>query len=135
MALFEWTDTLSVQIDSIDAQHKKLIDLINNLHDAMRAGKGKDVLGATLDELINYTRYHFNYEEGLLQKAGYTDFANHKGEHVKLTQQVIDLNEKYKTGNAVLTIEVMNFLKSWLSTHITGTDKKYVSQVKAKGIV
>ncbi len=135
MALFEWTDTLSVQIDSIDMQHKKLVDLINQLHDAMRAGKGKDVLGATLDELINYTRYHFTYEEGLLKKVGYTDFVNHKSEHIKFTQQVVDLNEKYKSGNGMLTIEVMNFLKSWLNQHITGTDKKYAAQVKAKGIM
>ncbi len=134
MALITWTEALSVKIDSIDTQHKKLVDLINALHDAMKNGKGKEAIGATLDEVINYTQYHFKYEEDLMKKAGYEDLLNHKSAHDQLTRQVMDLNERYKSGNTAITVEVMNFLREWLNNHINGTDKKYSMQLRAKGI-
>lgn len=125
MAIINWSENLSVKIKSIDEQHKKLVLLINNLHDAMRAGKGKDVLGPILDELVSYTKTHFTYEEGLLSKAGYMELQGHKREHTALIDKVEELQKKYKAGNTTITIETMTFLKDWLNGHILGTDRRY----------
>lgn len=135
MALITWTENFSVQVQSIDDQHKKLIGLVNDLYDAMRAGKARDVLGKVLSELIDYTVYHFGTEEKLFVKYGYPEYKAHKKEHDDLTKQAVALKEKFDNGNMMITIEVMNFLKDWLNNHILGTDKKYGPFLSAKGVV
>ena len=134
MALFNWNASYSVNVRELDEQHKVLIKLINELHDAMKVGKGKEALGPVLKELVDYTVYHFGHEEKLFSGNGFPDSKQHKEIHAKLVEQVRDIQRNYESGNTVLTMEVMNFLKEWLSGHIMGTDKKYSSYLNAKGI-
>ncbi len=134
MSLISWSNEYSVSIQSIDEQHKKLVSLINELHDAMKAAKGKEVLGKTLEDLVAYTKFHFSSEEKLMADNGYADLKNHQLEHDKLTSQVMDFQAKYKSGNALLSLEIMQFLKSWLVNHIKGSDKAYSPYLKSKGV-
>jgi hemerythrin-like metal-binding protein len=124
MAYVDWSSAISVNVADIDSQHKTLVRLINNLHEAMTQGKGKDVIGTTLDELIEYTRTHFSYEEAKMKASGYNQYLSHKLEHDRLTRQVMDLQKQYAAGKASLTIEVLNFLRDWLVNHIQGVDRK-----------
>ena len=126
MALFNWNDSYSVNIKEIDSQHKILIGLINELHDGMKVGKGKDILKKILDELVKYTVFHFDHEEKLFISYNYPESFLHKRAHSDLIQQVTSLKEKYDNGKTVLSMDVMNFLKDWLGSHILGTDKKYL---------
>jgi hemerythrin len=134
LALFNWNDSYSVNIKEIDSQHKILIGLINELHDGMKVGKGKEILEKTLDELIKYTVYHFDYEEKLFTSYKYPESSSHKMAHTSLIQQVKTLKENYDSGKTVLTMDVMNFLKDWLGNHIIGTDKKYSTFLTGKGV-
>ncbi len=134
MALFNWNAQYSVNVKEIDDQHKVLIKLINDLHDAMKAGKGKDILGTILNELVQYTVKHFSYEENLFESKGYPDSKAHKEVHKKLIAQVTTLKNNFDNGNEVISMDVMNFLKEWLSGHIMGTDKKYSSHLNAQGV-
>lgn len=134
MPLFQWTPDLSVNIKEIDAQHKKLIDLINLLHDSMKAGKGKDVMGSVLKELTDYTVYHFGTEEQLFEEYAYPEYLQHKHQHTDLTNQVMDIKRRFESGQVTITIEVMSFLKDWLNNHIRQTDKKYSAFLNSKGI-
>lgn len=127
MVLFEWNDKYSVGIDKFDTQHKRLIELINNLHDGMKEGKGKETLGAILQELLAYTKFHFGEEEKLMQITNYQDFEKHKVAHDQFTSKVENFINDYSAGNSFLALEVMNFLKDWLITHIQGIDKLYTS--------
>lgn len=124
MALITWNNALSTGISEQDAQHKKLIDLINQLNEAMQAGKGNDAMGKVLTELVNYTVYHFGYEEKLMAQYKYEDTPAHKAEHVKLVQSVGDFKKKFDSGSAAVSVEIMNFLRDWLTNHIMKTDKK-----------
>ena len=124
MALITWSNMLSTGIIEQDNQHKRLIDLINQLNDAMKAGKGNEVLGKVLSELVNYTVTHFGYEEKLMAQYKYEDTPAHKAEHAKFVQTAGDLKKKFESGNAVITVEIMNFLRDWLTNHIMKTDKK-----------
>lgn len=126
MELISWKENYSVNNSVIDLQHKRLISYINQLHDAMRQAKGKEVLQKTLNDLIFYTKEHFRSEEGLMEKAGYPQLEQHKIEHKKLTDQVIELQKKYASGKTNLSIDVMIFLKNWLTLHILETDQKYI---------
>jgi hemerythrin len=134
MALFNWSNEYSVNIKQIDDQHKVLIGLINDLHDKMKVGKAKEVLGNILDELVNYTVYHFKHEENLFTSHGYSESESHKKVHQTLIQQVKDIKANYDSSKTVLGMDVMEFLKGWLGNHILGTDKKYSSYLNSKGV-
>jgi hemerythrin len=134
MALMAWNSTLSVKIKQFDDQHKKLVDMVNELHDAMKEGKGSAVLGKILNGLISYTASHFSEEERIMSQHSFPGLALHKAEHDKLVKHVLELQEKFKAGKAILTSDVMNFLKDWLVKHIQGDDKKYGEYLSAKGI-
>lgn len=133
MAFYPWTEDLQVGIAAIDGDHKKLVQLINDLHEAMTQGRGKAVLGKTLDDLIRYTQEHFQREEQLMQRAGYSDYARHKQEHEQLVQEVVALREKFNSGNLMLSVQVSGFLRDWLTNHIMKTDKKYEPTLKKLG--
>ena len=134
MALFEWKEEYAVGVAEIDRQHKELVRLVNEMHEAMAQGQGKVVLGDVLGKLIDYTRKHFAMEEGLMQKHGYPDFPDHKDKHDKMTAKVLALQSDFKAGKFQLTFEVSQFLKDWLNKHILGTDKKYSPFFLEKGV-
>lgn len=135
MALFDWDNKYSVNIREIDEQHKKLIGIINELHDAMSKGKSNEILSRTLQELIDYTRTHFANEERLMSMHGYSEYSTHKAAHEDLLKQVMKFDREFREGALGLSIQMMNFLKDWLSKHILETDKKYSPFLNSKGIV
>jgi len=134
MALLTWSEKFSVQVAQFDTEHKELVNFINRLHDAMKAGQGKQVIGDVLQGLINYTRNHFAAEEKLMKAHAYPAYENHKKEHNQLTMTVLDFQKGYLDGSVPLSQEVMNFLKDWLSGHIQGVDKQYGPFLNGKGI-
>jgi len=136
MALVTWSEKLSVGVRSIDDQHKKLVTLLNQLHDGMMAGRGKEALGPVLKGLIDYTATHFKYEEDLFARTGYAERAAHQKEHADLVRRVLEVQKTYhEKGPSVLTIQVMNFLKDWLTAHIQGSDMKYGAHLQSKGVL
>jgi hemerythrin len=123
--MFEWKPQYSVQIASIDDQHKKLFAIAEELNTAMAHGQAKVALGKILDRLVQYTVFHFNYEERLMTLHGYSDLAPHKLEHETLKKQVVDFQHEFEGGNAFVSVELMAFLQDWLQKHIQGTDMLY----------
>jgi hemerythrin len=130
----KWDQRFSVNIKVIDEQHKKWIGMLNNLHDAMRLGKGRDMVGSVLGELVDYTKVHFSTEERLMEKYGYALYSGHKKLHEDMVREVELLQSKYEAGETTLTIDVMQFLKNWLSEHIIGTDRNYAPFLNGKGV-
>ena len=134
MAFMSWKEEFETNVWEVDTQHRKLLDLLNRLFDAMKVGKGKDVLGPILKELINYTVYHFGTEERLFQQHGYPGLEKHKKEHDDLTRKALELKSAFESGNQTITIEVLNFLRNWLNVHILQEDKKFGPFLNSKGV-
>ncbi len=134
MAFVQWDQKLSVGIMQIDTQHKKLVSMVNEMYQAMSEGKGNDVVGKVLNDLIAYTRTHFAAEEKLMQTHGYPDFVVHKALHDQLTKQVGQMQADFKAGKVALSTKVAAFLKDWLVKHIMGTDQKYAPYLHGKGV-
>ncbi len=129
MAFLNWNDNLNIGIIQIDAQHKNLVGMLNQLYEAMSTGKGKEVIGK-----IGYTLTHFGTEEKLLQQHGYPELPQHKKEHEFFVKKVQEFNNEVQKGNIIIVSNVANFLKEWLVKHIQGTDKKYAPFLKEKGV-
>lgn len=135
MLLIEWSDELSVGVNSIDEQHKKLVNMINALNEAMLTGGSNELLGKIFTGLANYTQKHFSYEENLFAEYGYEDSQAHKQQHNDLIAQVVALKEKFtENPQGTISAELMQFLKRWLTNHIMKTDKEYTQFLLSKGV-
>ncbi len=134
MALIKWDDSFSVRVAEIDRQHQVLAKMSNDLNDAMRQGKGKEILGKIISELIGYTATHFKTEERYFAQFEYPDALDHKKEHSSFVQKVSEFKDGFQSGRLSLSIEVMNFLSDWLQNHIKKTDRKYSRFFNDKGL-
>jgi len=134
MSLITWSNNYSTGVKEIDDQHKNLIAIINELHDAMAAGHGKEAVGKCLDKLIDYTVYHFGTEERLMNTHGYSEHRLHEIEHKKLVKTASELHASFKTNPAGLTLKTMYFLKDWLNNHILGSDVKFGKFLNSRGV-
>jgi len=132
--MFEWNDSYSISVDTIDAQHQMLFRLAGDLHRAMLAGAVKASLAQLLAGLAQYTQAHFAYEERLMQQAGYPEFEDHKREHEDLARRVREFQKDFEEGRIGTAIGLLQFLKGWLQTHLAESDHKYAPYVKAKGL-
>ena len=130
----DWKDEYSVGIDSIDQQHRKLLNLINQLQTAVDYSTGEEFEREALDELVDYTRTHFSYEEGLMEQNDYPDFVPHKAMHVEMIKMVEEVIAEYDKDPDTAMSNAVEYLKSWLIKHINGTDKQYSSFLIEKGV-
>ncbi|CAK8714854.1 MAG: hemerythrin [Candidatus Electrothrix sp. AS4_5] len=134
MSLIRWNDNFSVNVTMIDHDHKKLVAMINELTDAMKAGHGKDVLGKILDELIQYTATHFQREEKYFQQVKYPDAVAHKREHTDFVKKVTEFKKEFDAGRVTVSVNILQFLSKWLQHHIRVSDQKYSKFFNENGI-
>jgi hemerythrin len=132
--VLRWNAEFETNVKIIDDQHKRLIDLINALHQAMMEGKAKPLVGGVLNELISYAKTHFATEERLMRNYAYPSSHEHRSLHADFTRQVLDFCREYNVGRATLSIPLMNMLKTWLNDHILGTDKAFGAFLNSKGV-
>jgi hemerythrin len=132
--MFEWRNEFSVQIGSVDAQHKMLFGIANELYTAMIAGQSKMAMARILDRLVQYTKVHFAHEERLMRLHDYPDLAPHKAEHDALTAKVVKFQNDFQQGQVNMSVQLLQFLKNWLEGHIRGSDQKYSPFLKSKAV-
>lgn len=126
MALLMWNEGYSVGNPMLDADHRILVDLVNQLHDATETGQSRVVVGSVVNVLVEYTEHHFRREEAMLLAAAYPDFESHRTAHIALEQRLAALRDRWASGeHQVLDQEVLDFMKKWLTDHIMGADKSY----------
>ncbi len=135
MPLIVWTDQMSVGVKLLDNDHKKLVLLINQLHEGLMTGHAKPALESFFQDLISYTRVHHAHEEQLLGETGFHGTAAHKQEHESTIERAVELQLRFKSSEGLVTeLEIMHQLREWLFRHIQGSDKEFVAHLKAKGI-
>ena len=117
-----WDNSLSVQIDEIDDDHQKLVDLFNLLNHSVADGDSIDYINAVLEELISCTVWHFRHEERLMIKHNYTGYIEHRDEHQDLIDSAVALQQKCIEEGRLISAEEIEFLERWLTGHILGID-------------
>ena len=125
MAIFKWEEKYSVKVQEMDDQHKRLFELINQLHDAMQSGKGNALLTEIVKGLKDYSITHFSAEEKYMEKIKYSGLAEQKEQHRTFIKKVEEYEQQVSLGKLSLSIEVLTFLRDWLVNHIQRVDKKY----------
>ncbi|MEN8120894.1 MAG: bacteriohemerythrin [Bacteroidota bacterium] len=134
MKLIQWNERLSVKINSIDEQHKVLVDMINDFYEKINDKAPSALISDIIKKMKNYTVVHFSAEEKYFKQYNYPDSQTHINEHQDFVNKIIDVEKRFNAGKMVLTLELTSFLKDWLIKHIQGTDKKYSNFLTQKGV-
>jgi hemerythrin len=128
MPLVQWDDDLSVDHDEIDRQHRKWIKHINEMHEALASGD-PDRLGAikdaSLQQMIDYAKSHFEFEEKYMDEIGYPQLAAHKQVHDGFRKMISKIQADARRGFQPLNTQLMSIMMNWLTDHILSEDKKY----------
>jgi len=126
MAILNWNDQLVLGIESVDKQHKHLIDLANQLDEAVAIGADRDTIIKIINNLVDYTVYHFQDEEQLMSAAKFnpTIYAVHEAEHKEFVDKMIAVQREVEADINALSEDLMDYLVNWLCHHILSTDKQ-----------
>ncbi len=135
MAFINWNDSLNLGIVEVDAQHQNLIRLINELHDRVKGGGNQGEIEAVLGEISAEIKEHFAAEERYFDLFLYPERDSHRGIHGLLVRQIDELLEQTRDGAMPVTDSVLQFVKDWFLTHMTGSDLVYAVWMKHKGFV
>jgi len=127
MPSLKWGDNWLTGNAVIDADHERLVHYVNALSAAMMQSKGRDVLGGILDNLTSYTSEHFAREERIWAEGGLPSLAGHRQTHRDLLDKVGGFIEDFRGGKATLSMEMLAFLREWLTEHVFKTDKAAVA--------
>jgi hemerythrin-like metal-binding protein len=137
MPLIEWRDEFKLGISEIDAQHQRILALINELYslfdDKKYAEEGK--LDQVIEELADYAVYHFSTEEKYFQLFGYEAAPEHIKIHEQYKAKITEWRQRYeKDKNTAIFFEISEFLQNWWTWHINNTDRAYVPFLQANGV-
>lgn len=122
-----WKDEYSVGIPELDAQHMKILDMIDDLYTATRSKENSSIIWESLTKLRDYTMTHLACEEKMLRDCGYPDLGIHVTAHDLLRRKTEELVRMLRLGTGGLSFDLLDFLKNWWTKHILGMDQKYVS--------
>ncbi|HZK27607.1 MAG TPA: bacteriohemerythrin [Thermoclostridium sp.] len=133
MFSWSWNDSYSIGIQTIDEQHKQLIKIAGKLQDMLQAGDSVDYYDyiiEAINELKDYTKYHFGYEEEKLKEFNYPDYEDHRMQHLYFVDK-IDKISMQDIDNQQLDVisDTLDFLAKWFFSHILNIDTKYVDYV------
>ena len=124
MKALNWDKLLSVQVDEVDDDHRRLVELFNILIRSVDDGDSPEYIEAVLEELISCTIWHFHHEERLMLKYDYESREEHKTEHHELLASAVELKQKFLRDGKALSVEDIEFLERWLTGHILTSDMK-----------
>ncbi len=123
----EWQDNFSVGDDTLDQQHMRLFDIMNQFYDKIVSHPEKElvILPDVLDKLFDFVQYHFETEENYMRKIGYSDVEDHLIAHNEILDELMHLKERLFKKEIEISVEMIVFFEEWIINHILGVDAKY----------
>jgi hemerythrin len=134
MTLIKWSDKYSVNIKTIDEQHQRFINMINELSDRVAEESLPSTISNILDQMLDYADYHFKTEEELFKTHNYPGLEIHKQQHDAFVKKVFELKEDFAKGRITISLKILAFLNEWLINHILDSDQKYAPYLNERGV-
>ncbi|MCK4705588.1 MAG: bacteriohemerythrin [Gammaproteobacteria bacterium] len=127
----EWNDSYNTGIAEMDKDHNAMFSLLNRCLEMSNKPDSNNELTAVCEELIEYTKYHFEREEKIMEACGYPQLNKHKKVHQFLLKEILEYSHEYNQGNLKVDV-LLSFLTNWLGAHIAGMDKVAAEYCKSK---
>ena len=134
MPLFIWKPSYQLDIPELDNDHRHLIGLVNELFEAMKEGHGYELINSLIDQLLEYTDKHFANEEGFMRACNYPYIEAHIREHREFREKVGEMDRERRAGELLPSAELMDFLCTWLRTHVFESDKDLGAFIKTRAV-
>jgi hemerythrin len=126
MALMSWNNKYSVGVETLDNQHKGLMNILNELHAASMKGKAQEIASPLIRRLVALASEHFSAEEGLMASIGFSGLAAHHVSHLELTAKLAEFASRHEKGDTTLYTQLLYFIRDWLTKHMQTEDQEYV---------
>ncbi len=120
-----WSDEFSIGHEVIDAQHKKLVAMINRLITTSRVATGSETISEILAEMSDYVRVHFDTEEKLMERINYPRIEDHKAQHRAFQMKTAALIRSASLNAESVPVVLLNYLRNWLTQHILKADMEF----------
>ena len=120
--ILEWSPEFAVHVPKIDREHETWFGIVNRLHESMLAGAGAELLETGFAQTMQFAFDHFAHEEALMARVRYPHLQAHVRQHDELRRQAGLFAERFKRGEATMTIEMMLFLAASLKQQIMTAD-------------
>ncbi len=114
----------------LDAQHRAMTDLINDLHQAVDGGADPEVTGKLFSELVAVTVQHFATEEALFPEVHYPEADHHRAWHHKLRKELAVLASEVASGWRKVDTDLIDWLKGWFVNHVVVADRPFALAVR-----
>lgn len=122
----EWDDSFSVGIEELDAQHRKLLDLINEIGDLADAqNPAKSAAFGALNGMIRYAEKHFRTEEAYFDKYSYPEHRQQEEEHEGFVESVFSMAQELDNESPLSWGAMILYLEDWYTEHVLGNDQGY----------
>jgi hemerythrin-like metal-binding protein len=125
-----WMSVYDTNIRVVDEQHRRLVDMINDLETARGQENESKLIGELFFKLVDYTKYHFAQEENLMSGSNYPKINEHTNQHKEFVNKIVEMLKGIKEGNVNVTEKLSMFLMNWLIKHILGYDKEFANFYK-----
>ena len=122
MPFIEWTPAYDLGIEELDRQHRRLVEIVNRLHDAMEQGCPRGAMQGAVYDLVSYTEIHFATEERLMRRLEYPGLESHRDKHQVLTRELDEYASALASERMGVSMEFMSFLREWLLNHVVHAD-------------
>ncbi|MBF0589246.1 MAG: bacteriohemerythrin [Magnetococcales bacterium] len=123
--VFTWREEFNVQVSGMDTQHKRLVEIANSIIEILRSTQDRGSLERAFETLEDYTKYHFDAEEKVMEQYGYPDLEEHKKLHATLMERVRQFRTDLQDIKSLQNIDFKTFFTNWLVQHILTEDRKY----------
>lgn len=120
-----WNSDYQINHPQIDQEHQSLFELLNKFYQGLSDGSSKEKLASLIKGLLDYAKVHFSNEEAYMRSINYPNLEAHQKEHEAFMKKASEFYEKYMNGKLILSLEVTNFIKNWITHHIKTEDRQY----------
>lgn len=132
MSFIDWHPDFELNVDEFDQHHKHLVGLLNAVYEGFVEKSDSLNVSQILDELIDYATYHFSAEEYWMKEHRFPGLDAHRKEHQFFSGRVVEMQGDLVKGNSPVLLEVLTFIRNWVTNHILATDAEYGRYIEVK---
>lgn len=118
-----WTQDLEIGVPFIDADHRTLVSLLNQVGACVAANEESMTVGSVLFTLDEYARLHFSREEKFQEMAGYPGLVEHRRQHLDLLRRLDGVRQRFEADSGQVALgDVLRLIRDWFRQHVQGHD-------------